>query len=144
VTVNASEGVSAVVDGGVAESLLLGPDGSQRLLQQCRATYRKVCRADGGFENIPAVGADVLLTPGDVAQLRAVVAEVNRKYPPALSASGSKLPWDIEFGFEGGKLWLFQIRPLARFQEMETLDSLAKLEGAVGRQPVKIQAPLLQ
>jgi len=130
ITVNLSEGVSAVVDGGVAESLLLGPDGGVRLLQQGRATYRKTLKKTGGFENLPPLSPDSLLAAGEIAQLRALVAEVKAKYPPAKSEAGLVLPWDIEFGFEKGELRLFQIRPLVRFQEWKTLESLATLEAA--------------
>jgi phosphoenolpyruvate synthase/pyruvate phosphate dikinase len=128
-TVNVSEGVSAVVDGGVAESLLLSADGEVKLLQQCRATYRKICKPEGGFQNIPATGGDAVLTREEIAQLRQMVAEVKRKYPPMKSEAGMVLPWDIEFGFEKGALRLFQIRPLARFQEWKVLEALSRLEG---------------
>lgn len=132
ITVNLSEGVSAVVDGGVAESLLLGPDGSVRMLQQGRATYRKSVKKTGGFENLPPLNPDSLLPPEEIAQLRAMVADVKRKYPVAKSDAGLVLPWDIEFGFEKGQLRLFQIRPLVRFQELKTLESLASLEAGGG------------
>jgi hypothetical protein len=130
ITVNVSEGVSAVVDGGVAESLLLGSDGSVRLLQQARAPFRRVCLASGGFGLLPAVGNDYLLTPSEIAQIRELVSEVKSKYPPVRTESGELLPWDIEFGFERGQLRLFQIRPLVRFREIQTLNSLAKLDAA--------------
>jgi hypothetical protein len=144
VTVNASEGVSAVVDGGVAESLLLAPDGRVRLLQQCRATYRKTLAPGGGFQILPALGGDVLLEPPEIAQIRALVAEVKAKYPPAKSESGAPLPWDIEFGFEKGQLRLFQIRPLARFQELSTLNALARLEAPQREsRSVKLSEPVL-
>ena len=115
VTVNVSEGVSAVVDGGVAESLLLRPDGRVRLLQQFRGTYRKFALPTGGFENRPASGNEVLLSGDEIGQLRRMVAEVRAKYPTAKTESGDPLPWDIEFGFEKGQLRLFQIRPLVRY-----------------------------
>jgi len=137
-TVNASEGTSAVVDGGVAESILLAPDGAVRLLQQCRATYRKVAKPTGGFVNLPPLGGNVLLDTGEVAQLRAMVAEVKRKYPAVKSDHGTVLPWDIEFGFEKGQLRLFQIRPLVRFQELATLEALARLESAVVTAQVRL------
>jgi hypothetical protein len=133
ITVNASEGVSAVVDGGVAESLLLTREAGVRLLQQCRATYRKTLKPGGGFQNLPALGGDTLLTPEEISQVRKLVREVNAKYPPAKSESGATLPWDIEFGFERGALRLFQIRPLVRFQEWTTLEALSRLEGEVPR-----------
>src|SRR6185295_5627207 len=126
ITVNVSEGVSAVVDGGVAESLLLKPDGTVRLLEQARGTYRKMLRPGGDFQNVPVSGSDTVLMPDEIRQLREMVAEVKRRYPPAHTARGDVLPWDIEFGFEKGQLRLFQIRPLARYQEQKTLEALSR------------------
>ena len=128
ITVNVSEGVSAVVDGGVAESLLLKPDGSVRLLEQARGTYRKTLRPGGDFQNVPVSGSDTVLMPDEIRQLREMVAEVKRLYPPAYSARHEVLPWDIEFGFEKGQLRLFQIRPLARYQQEQTLNALNRLD----------------
>jgi hypothetical protein len=128
ITVNVSEGVSAVVDGGVAESLLLKTDGSVRLLDQARGTYRKMLRPGGDFQNVPVSGNDTVLMPDEIRQLREMVAEVKRRYPPAFTARGDVLPWDIEFGFEKGQLRLFQIRPLARYQEQQTLEALSRLD----------------
>ena len=139
ITVNVSEGVSAVVDGGIAESLLLKRDGTVKLLEQARGTYRKVLKPTGGFENVPVKGGDYLLTPDEIRQLRAMVADVKRKYPPAKSLRGDVLPWDIEFGFENGQLRLFQIRPLARYQEERTLAALSGLDaGAAPSKPVRL------
>ena len=45
-------------------------NGGVRLLQQCRATYRKTLKMTGGFENLPALGGDALLTPEEIAQVR--------------------------------------------------------------------------
>jgi rifampicin phosphotransferase len=139
ITVNVSEGVSAVVDGGIAESLLLKPNGAVRLLDQARGTYRKVIKPTGGFENVPVKGGDYLLTPDEIRQLREMVADVKRKYPPAKSLRGELLPWDIEFGFENGQLRLFQIRPLARYQEEKTLAALSGLDAAAApSKPVQL------
>src|SRR5258706_11895455 len=91
ITVNVSEGVSAVVDGGVAESLLLKPDGSVRLLEQARGTYRKKLARSGDFQNVPVSGSDTVLAPDEIRQLREMVAEVRRRYPPAHSARGDLL-----------------------------------------------------
>lgn len=129
ITVNVNEGVAAVVDGGTAESLLLRPDGSVRLLGQARAPYRRIALPAGGFDEIATTGRDFVLEPGEILQLRALVAKVEAEYPKALDADGEPLPWDIEFGFEKGQLRLFQIRPLVRFRERATLEKLARLEG---------------
>lgn len=136
ITVNVSEGIAAVVDGGVAESLLLRADGSVRLLQQARNPYRKVVRPEGGLANVPASGSDTVLQPDEIFQLRRMIADVERQYPPELGPDGNKLPWDIEFGFEKGALRLFQIRPLARFRELQTLEKLSRLDA--GAAPVEV------
>ncbi|MDX2151823.1 MAG: PEP/pyruvate-binding domain-containing protein [Bryobacteraceae bacterium] len=136
-TVNVSEGVSAVVDGGVAESLLLLPDGSTRLLQQARGTYRKRLKSEGGFENVPVSGEERVLTDAEIARVRRLIAEVKAKYPPVRMDGGEAMPWDIEFGFEGGRLRLFQIRPLVRYQEVRLLEAFSKLEG-----PAAVSGPV--
>lgn len=141
ITVNVNEGVAAVVDGGVAESLLLQPDGI-RLLAQSRATYRKITLPTGGFRNVPASGSDYVLEKGEIEQLRKMVARVDELYPPVRGLGGDTLPWDIEFGFENGRMRLFQIRPLVRFQELEQLMRLAKLEGNVETKDVDLDEPL--
>ena len=80
-------------------------------------------------KDLPPQGEDQLLGPSEIKQIRDIVRQVDQKYPPALSESGEKLPWDIEFGFVGGQLQLFQIRPLVRYSEVKTLGALAALEG---------------
>jgi len=143
ITVNVSEGTSAVVDGGVAESLLLMPAGKLKLLQQARVTYRRVVSPTGGFVNLPPLKDDALLSADEVAQLRAMVAEVQRKYPPVKGAVAGELPWDIEFGFEKGMLRLFQIRPLVLYQEVAVLQQLTKLEGRKAAGMVKVDAAVV-
>ncbi len=128
ITVNCSEGISAVVDGGVAESLLLKPNGEVRLLDQARSPYKKVALPAGDLENQPASGDDYVLQPDEITQLRRMVAEIKARYPVARNEAGQPLPWDIEFGFEKGQFRLFQIRPLVRYQEIKTLEALTKLE----------------
>lgn len=142
ITVNVNEGVAAVVEGGVAESLLLRPDGSVKLLAQARAPYRRVALPTGGFDEIATSGAHSVLLPAEIQQLRQLVAQVESTYPKALDERGEPLPWDIEFGFEKGQLRLFQIRPLVRFRERATLERLAQLEGpAPAPQPVRLDQP---
>ena len=132
ITVNVNEGVAAVVDGGVSESLLLRPDGTVTLLSQARAAYRKLASPTGGFIERPTTGSDYVLADEEVGQLRRLVSEVRAKFPPVHDSTGGVLPWDIEFGFENGELRLFQIRPLVRFRELKTLEALGSLDGSVG------------
>jgi phosphoenolpyruvate synthase/pyruvate phosphate dikinase len=125
ITVNVNEGVSAVVDGGVAESLLLQADGGVNLLQQARSTYRKVADPAGGFRLLPPTGSDVVLQPDEIRQVRELVASVQERYPKANAPDGTTLPWDIELGFEGGERRLFQIRPLVRFETPQAIQGAA-------------------
>jgi hypothetical protein len=129
ITVNVNEGTAAVVDGGVAESLLLKPDGTIRLLAQARSPYRKYVLPEGGLAELPTSGEDYVLTGGEIEKLRELAREVNERFPKARDAAGAVLPWDIEFGFLNDKLYLFQIRPLVRYREAKILEALAAFEG---------------
>jgi hypothetical protein len=109
VTVSASEGVAAVVDGGSPETLVLAGDGSVRLLASARTPTQKVVPAPPaqGLVVVGSSGRDPLLDAAALAELRALAAEILRALPPEGGA-----PWDVEFGLVGGKAYLMQIRPL--------------------------------
>jgi hypothetical protein len=83
----------------------------------------------GGFVFIPTTGADYVLSESEIGQVRKLADEVHAKFPAEKDAQGNVLPWDIEFGFAKGELWLFQIRPLSRYRETKTLEALASMEG---------------
>ncbi len=127
-TVNTSEGVAAVVDGGVAESLLVRRNGEVKLLAQARAPYRKMLSERGGFVWLPTTGSDYVLNAREIDEVRRLAREVREKFPPERDAQGHVMPWDIEFGFAKGELGLFQIRPLSRYREARTLEALASIE----------------
>jgi hypothetical protein len=130
-TVNTSEGVAAVVDGGVAESLLVKKNGETKLLAQARAPYRRLLSEKGGFVMLPTTASDYVLSDGEVVQVRQLADDVRAKFPPEKDAQGNIMPWDIEFGFAKGELWLFQIRPLSRYRETKTLEALASIESGM-------------
>jgi phosphoenolpyruvate synthase/pyruvate phosphate dikinase len=130
ITVNVNEGVAAVVDGGVSESLLLEASGKVKLLAQARAPYRKVASPGGGFVDKPTSGSDRVLSDAEIEQLRQLARDVKAKFPPQYDQNKTILPWDIEFGFENGQLRLFQIRPLVRYREARILEALGALDGA--------------
>jgi phosphoenolpyruvate synthase/pyruvate phosphate dikinase len=141
-TVNVNEGVAAVVDGGIAESLLLEPDGGIRLLAQAQSPYRKTISPAGGLAEVPTSGLDLVLTLQEIAQLRQLARDVKEKFPPERDSSGEVLPWDIEFGFVEAQLRLFQIRPLSRFRETAILEALAAFEpNAAARTTIRLGEP---
>ncbi len=111
ITVSTAWGVAGAVAGEAAETLLLLPDGRERLISENKTPYSRKLAAGGGIEWHPATAGPVL-SGDEKRQLRELVAEVNRKYKPVLDSDGREMPWDIEFGFVSGQLTLFQIRPL--------------------------------
>ena len=129
-TVSTSEGVASVVDGGAAETLVVGPRDIVRLLSSSRVATRKVIppAPAEGVVIAPAIGMDPLLSAIEIATLADLVDQVEKKFPRA-----EGLPWDIEFGFVSGRLYLMQIRPLKRSRAagthpfLETLDAAAQL-----------------
>ena len=109
-TISASEGVSAVVDGGAPETIVIDKDGNVRLLASSRTATRKIIPPPPaeGTNLVDATGRDPLLGNAEREELKNLAAEVLAKIPPR--AGG--MPWDIEFGFVGHKAFLMQIRPL--------------------------------
>ncbi len=133
-TVVVAEGVGGVVDGDSAETILVHPDATIKLLSQAKAPYRRRLGAKGGVEVVPCSKRDTLLTAEKITQLLATVAEWKRQVPPSPEAS----TWDMEFGFVGSKLWLFQIRPFVGHRNQQVLRQLERLY----RQPEQATAPL--
>lgn len=129
-TVAVSEGVGGVVEGGVAETLVLLAGGEVRFLSQARAPYKKVLlmQPPGGVRTVPVSGEDTLLSAEEIRQLREMVEVVESRYPPTHDRSGRRLPWDIEFGFVNGRLRLFQIRPLVENRRWETAEAFRALD----------------
>jgi hypothetical protein len=125
-TVVAAEGVGGAVDGGEAETLLLGPEGGVRLLSQAKAP-RKRELTPGGTRWVAATRPDTLLAPGELDQLRDVVATWRAK---KAGTAEEDTVWDIEFGFVEGRLWLFQVRPFVRFGNSDVYQKLEALDGS--------------
>jgi hypothetical protein len=140
-TVSASEGVAAVVDGGSPETVVLEPDGKVRLLASSRSATRKVIppRPVESVWLAPTAGRDVLLGEAEIAALRQVAATVLSRFGSSQSA-----PWNLEFGFASGKLWLMQLRPLAQARNPAAQPPLATLDSEVKLpvQPVDLRAAL--
>ncbi|MEZ4416866.1 MAG: PEP/pyruvate-binding domain-containing protein [Gemmatimonadota bacterium] len=143
-TVVTAEGVGGAVDGEEAETVVLPRNATGGLLlTQAKAPRRRalVDRGAGGTEWRVAALPDTLLGESDLEQLRSVVREWERRLPPEQHDE----VWDMEFGFEGGKLWLFQIRPFVRFRSSELMGTLSLLDRQAlenGSRPVDLSAPV--
>jgi hypothetical protein len=128
-TIATAEGVGGTVDGSPAETLLYSPD-ETILLNQFKSTTRRmlVLQGEGGSRMVPATGAERVLTAQELSALVAAAAKIKKDFSPEKGAAGDSLPWDIEYGFVGGKLYLFQTRPFVGNSDLRNLPALAALD----------------
>ena len=123
------------MDGEDAETILVRPDGSVRLLSQAKAPTRRalVPTGSGGTVTVAAHQPEYLLSEDEIAQLRDVVNEWQTRFAaPAVSV------WDMEYGFVDGRLWLFQIRPFVRFRSSALHERLQTLDRDILRNAARI------
>jgi hypothetical protein len=128
-TVATSEGVGGAVDGTSAETLLWLPSGVE-LVTLFKSPWRTQLLPGGGSGIVPASGRDTVLEPEELAQLVRAGQTITEKFTPARDLAGKPRAWDIEFGFQGGKLWLFQCRPFLGNDELKNIPALAPMERA--------------
>jgi len=132
--VAAAEGVGGAVEGEATELLELGPGGRYVLLQPYHAPLRKFLdHEDGGLEWGPTTGSDRVLSETRIGRLRELTDAVRDRFEPSRDRTGVALPWDMEFGFRGDELWLFQIRPLAEGAAPAARSHLARLDERLAR-----------
>jgi len=123
-----SEGVGGAVDGTSAETLLWSPTGVE-LVTLYKSPWRNDLDGDGGSRVVPSSGGDTVLLPAELAELVAAGQAISAQLEPVRDPTGVPRPWDIEFGFEGGKLWLFQCRPFLGNDDLKNLPALAAFDG---------------
>jgi hypothetical protein len=128
-SVAVNEGVGGAVDGQAAESLRIdATTGRVTLLAQATATMRRALPASGGIQNLPVSGDESVLKPNEISQLIALYRDLPKRFPPITDAEGNPAPADIEFGFLGGRLQLFQIRPFLESARARTSSYLINLD----------------
>jgi hypothetical protein len=131
-TIATAEGVGGTVDGSPAETLLYSPD-ETILLNQFKSPTRRmlILTGKGGSQMVPATGAERVLTEQELSALVAAAEKIKREFAPEKGVNGDPLPWDIEYGFKGGKLYLFQTRPFVGNSDLRNLPALAALDKGV-------------
>ncbi|MFN8546006.1 MAG: PEP/pyruvate-binding domain-containing protein [Candidatus Binatia bacterium] len=122
-----SEGVGGAVDGTPAETLLWSPQGVE-LVTLFKSPWRRVLEPGGGSTIVASSGRDVVLAPDELAALVAAAQRIGAALEPTRDAAGKARPWDIEFGFARGHLWLFQTRPFVGNDALKNVAALAALE----------------
>jgi hypothetical protein len=122
-----SEGVGGAVDGTSAETLLWSPQGIE-LITLFKSPWRNQLLPTGGSAIVPSSGSETVLRPDEIGALVAAGERISRTFEPVLDPAGRPRPWDIEFGFVAGKLWLFQCRPFLGNDQLKNVAALAPLE----------------
>ena len=123
-----SEGVGGAVDGTPAETLLWSPQGVE-LINLFKSPQRLMLKPEGGSEVVPSTGNEYVLNEQELKELVATAGKIKKAFKPSLDESGKPRPWDIEFGFAKGQLWLFQCRPFIGNEELRNIPALAVLDG---------------
>jgi hypothetical protein len=126
-----SEGVGGAVSGSSAETLLWSPERVE-LISLFKSPWRNQLLASGGSAVVPASGSDTVLNPNEVQEIVAAGQEIAANFDPVPDPNGKPRPWDIEFGFAAGKLWLFQTRPFLGNDQLRNIPALAPLEWPAG------------
>ena len=130
-SVAVNEGLGGAVDGQAAESLRIPLDGSPvRVLATATAPSRRVPDPAGALQFLPSSGADTVLQQAEIAQLIDFAKGLPQKFPAITDDEGNPAPADVEFGFLGGELQLFQLRP---FLESKRVRGIGYLRGMEGR-----------
>lgn len=122
-----SEGVGGAVDGTSAETLRWSPERVD-LLTLYKSPWKNALMPGGGSRVVPSSGKDEVLSAAELAEIIAAGKAVEAKLDPARDPSGKPRPWDIEFGFSAGKLWLFQSRPFIGNESVKNIPALAALD----------------
>jgi len=143
-SVAVQEGVGGAVDGEAAESLRIAINsGRARVLAEATAPERRVLSQAGGVASVPVTDADRVLTEDEIRRLVQLAEELPQRFPPILDAEGKTAPADVEFGFVGGELRLYQLRPFLESRQARRSQYLQSLDGELYRlrdRPVDLAA----
>ena len=128
-TIATAEGVGGTVDGSQAETLVVG-HGQVEMLAQYKSPTRRmlVLSGKGGSRMVPSTGAETVLGQEELASLVAAAEQVLKSFEPEKDFEGRPLPWDIEYGFVQGKLYLFQARPFTGNSDLRNLPALSSMD----------------
>src|SRR5262245_50882197 len=77
-----------------------------------------------------STGKHTVLEADELKHIIAAGQKITATFEPARDPAGKPRPWDIEFGFKAGKLWLFQCRPFLGNDSLKNIPALASLDGA--------------
>jgi len=136
-TIAFSRGAGGAVEGQAAESYLLRADGTHLLLRPARQLDYKALPPTGGVEKREATLETSILNDAELEKIGELTRAIREKL--ATDNSLGKGPYDVELGFVGEKLWLFQVRPFVENRWARTSAYLRGLDAVAA--PEKVVKP---
>ena len=115
------------MDGTSAETLVWSPQRVE-LITLFKSPWRNQLVPGGGSAIVPSSGSDTVLAPAELQAIIDAGQKIGKNFEPVKDPAGKPRPWDIEFGFASGKLWLFQCRPFLGNDQLKNVPALAPLE----------------
>jgi hypothetical protein len=127
-TIAVNEGIGGAVDNQKAESILLDRQtGLVRLLSEASAHEKKALSTQGGINKLPVKSRRTLITKADLLELNRLALRIHEDFPGFDRSEGTGIA-DVEFGFIGSKIMLFQIRPFVENGWVQKLGFLRELD----------------
>jgi hypothetical protein len=133
-TIATAEGVGGTVDGSPAETLLYSEKTDRAMLMaQFKSPTRRmlILTGSGGSEMVPSTGSERVLKEPELKALIAAAKKIKATFAPEKGVDGQSLPWDIEYGFANGHLYLFQTRPFVGNSDLKNLPALTSLDKGI-------------
>jgi hypothetical protein len=126
VTVAFSRGVGGAVEGQASETWVMDSNGDNSLLTPSREPDLTTVPVKGGTAKLHTTFEDQILDKKRLDALRRMAVDMKKVLPQA----GINGPYDVELGFTGNKIWLFQVRPFVenkRAAGSEYLQSISEI-----------------
>ena len=122
-TVAFSRGAGGAVDGQSAETRLITERSNTLLSPARQPDYIRLPTTGGTQKYITTFNAPIL-NDGNIEDIRKLAKEIRRTMAKNSEAAQA---YDVEFGFQNDKLWLFQIRPFVENKQAKSSDYLSSI-----------------
>jgi hypothetical protein len=93
-----------------------------------KSPYRRLLSKEGGSSIVPSTRGEYVLSEEEIESLVSAAQKIGKVFEPSRNSEGQPRPWDVEFGFTGGKLFLFQTRPFVGNDQLSNVQALAAYE----------------
>jgi hypothetical protein len=131
ITVATNEGIGGAVQGQAAEELRINTrNGQSQLLAPSSNPTRRILNSEGGLDAVAASGESHVLSRSDIQQLIWLSKKIQARLPMK-NEQDEHTPVDVEFGFNNGKLVLFQARPYLESKAAQQHHYLNRLDASI-------------